>query len=54
MELWPRFGIQRHYNTVEAADIATVVIHALTAPAHARLDTIEVQPVAPLETPDLP
>ena len=54
MELWPRFGIQRHYNTVEAADIARVVVHALTAPAHTRLDTIEVQPVAPLETPDLP
>jgi NADP-dependent 3-hydroxy acid dehydrogenase YdfG len=50
--LWPRFGIQRHFNTVEPADIADVVVHALTAPAHARLDTIEVQPVAPVESRD--
>ena len=48
--IWPRFGIQRHFNTVEAADIASVVVHALTAPAHARIDTIEVQPVAPIES----
>lgn len=47
VELWPRFGIQRHFNTMEPADIATVVVHALTAPPHARLDTVEVQPVAP-------
>jgi NADP-dependent 3-hydroxy acid dehydrogenase YdfG len=49
--LWPRFGIQRHFNAVEPADIADVVVHALTAPAHARLDTVEVQPVAPIEPP---
>ena len=49
VDLWPRFGIQRHFNTVEPADIADVVVHALTAPAHARLDTVEVQPVAPIE-----
>ena len=49
--LWPRFGIQRHFNTVEPADIASVVVHALTAPTHARIDTIEVQPVAPISDP---
>lgn len=49
--IWPRFGIQRHFNTLEPADIANVVVHALTAPAHARLDTIEVQPVPPLVAP---
>jgi len=54
LDIWPRFGIQRHFNTVEPADIASVVVHALTAPAHARHDTIEVQPVAPLCAPDLP
>jgi len=54
LDIWPRFGIQRHFNTVEPADIASVVVHALTAPAHARHDTIEVQPVAPLRAPDLP
>ncbi len=47
--LWPRFGIQRHFNTMEPEDVATVVVHALTAPAHARMDTIEVQPVAPVD-----
>lgn len=47
IDLWPRFGIQRHFNTMEPADIANVVVHALTAPAHARVDTIEMQPVAP-------
>ncbi|MBK5288589.1 MAG: SDR family NAD(P)-dependent oxidoreductase [Acidimicrobiia bacterium] len=47
LDLWPRFGIQRHFNTMQPADIANVVIHALTAPAHARVDTIEIQPVAP-------
>lgn len=47
VEMWPRFGIQRHFNTMEPADIANVVVHALTAPAHTRLDTIEIQPVAP-------
>jgi NADP-dependent 3-hydroxy acid dehydrogenase YdfG len=52
--IWPRFGIQRHFNTVEATDIADVVVHALTAPAHARHDIIEVQPVAPIRAPDLP
>jgi len=54
LDIWPRFGIQRHFNTVEPADIASVVVHALTAPAHARHDTIELQPVAPLRAPDLP
>jgi NADP-dependent 3-hydroxy acid dehydrogenase YdfG len=52
LDLWPRFGIQRHFNTVEPVDIANAVVHAVTAPAHARLDTIEVQPVAPVESRD--
>jgi len=47
--LWPRFGIQRHFNTVEPADIAAAVVHAVTAPRHARIDSVEVQPVAPVE-----
>jgi NADP-dependent 3-hydroxy acid dehydrogenase YdfG len=49
---WPRFGIQRHFNTVEPADVAAAVVHALTAPRHARIDTVEIQPVAPLESRD--
>jgi NADP-dependent 3-hydroxy acid dehydrogenase YdfG len=51
LDIWPRFGIQRHFNTVDPVDIANVVVHALTAPAHARHDTIEVQPVAPVAEP---
>jgi NADP-dependent 3-hydroxy acid dehydrogenase YdfG len=51
VDLWPRFGIQRHFNTMEPSDIARVVVHALTAPPHTRVDTIEVQPVAPPSDP---
>ena len=47
--LWPRFGLQRHFNTMAPEDVANVVVHALTAPPHARLDTIEIQPVAPVD-----
>ena len=54
VELWPRFGIQRHFNTMAPEDIAGVVVHALTAPAHARIDTIEVQPLAPVAPPPNP
>jgi NADP-dependent 3-hydroxy acid dehydrogenase YdfG len=49
--IWPRFGLQRHFNTVEPTDVANVVVHALTAPAHTRIDTIEIQPVAPRVRP---
>ncbi len=49
--IWPRFGIQRHFNTMEPVDIANAVIHALTAPPHARVDVIEMQPTAP-RTPE--
>ena len=50
VELWPRFGIQRHFNTLNPHDIATAVVHALTAPDHARIAVIELQPVAPTST----
>lgn len=47
VDLWPRFGIQRHFNTMNPEDIAAAVVHALCAPPHSRVDTIEMQPVAP-------
>ena len=47
LDLWPRFGIQRHFNTMNPEDIAAAVVHALGAPPHSRVDTIEMQPVAP-------
>ncbi len=51
VDLWPRFGIQRHFNTMVPEDVAAAVVHALTAPLHSRVDTIEIQPVAPAPPP---
>lgn len=48
VERWPHFGLQRHFNTMEPADVARVVVHALTAPSDTRIPTVEVQPLAPL------
>jgi NADP-dependent 3-hydroxy acid dehydrogenase YdfG len=47
MDLWPRFGIQRHFNTMEPADVARAVVFALTQPPGMHVDSIEVQPEAP-------
>ena len=41
---------RRYERRVLAA--ADAVVHAVTTPAHARVDTIEVQPVAPVESRD--
>lgn len=49
MAYWPRFGVQRHFNTMEPADVARAVAFALTQPEGMHVDTIEVQPQAPLE-----
>ncbi len=48
---WPRFGIQRHYETMKPEDVAAAIVHALTRPAHMRIEVIEVQPVAPNSDP---
>jgi NADP-dependent 3-hydroxy acid dehydrogenase YdfG len=48
MEAWPRYGIQRHMNTLDPADVARAVVHAVTAPAGVNVDLIEVQPEPPL------
>jgi NADP-dependent 3-hydroxy acid dehydrogenase YdfG len=48
METWPRFGIQRHMNTLDPGDVARAVVYAVTAPAGVNLDLIEVQPEPPL------
>lgn len=44
---WPRFGLQRHFATMDPGDVAAAVVHALTRPAHMQVEVIEVQPVAP-------
>jgi len=43
MNMWPRFGIQRHFETMAPADVAAAVVFALDAPMH--VDVLEVQPV---------
>ena len=50
MSMWPRFGIQRHFETMAPADVAAAVVFALDAPMH--VDVIEVQPEPPLATAD--
>jgi NADP-dependent 3-hydroxy acid dehydrogenase YdfG len=45
---WPRFGLQRHAGVLEPEAIARAVVTAVTAPPGVLLDTIEVQPEAPL------
>jgi NADP-dependent 3-hydroxy acid dehydrogenase YdfG len=49
MDAWPRFGIQRHMNTLDPADVARAVVYAVTAPPGVNLDLIEVQPEPPLD-----
>jgi NAD(P)-dependent dehydrogenase (short-subunit alcohol dehydrogenase family) len=44
---WQRFGIQRHFNTMQPEDVARAVVAVVTAPAHMWVPLIEVQPVAP-------
>jgi NAD(P)-dependent dehydrogenase (short-subunit alcohol dehydrogenase family) len=46
MSMWPRFGIQRHFETMTPADVAAAVVFALDAPMH--VDVVEVQPEPPL------
>ena len=46
MSIWPRFGIQRHFNTMAPRRRRAAVVFALAAPMH--VDVIEVQPEAPL------
>ncbi len=44
---WQRFGIQRHFNTMQADDVATAVVSVVTAPAHMWTRLVEVQPLPP-------
>jgi NADP-dependent 3-hydroxy acid dehydrogenase YdfG len=48
MTYWPRFGLSRHGGLLEADAIASAVVHAVTAPPGVHIDTIEVQPQAPV------
>jgi NAD(P)-dependent dehydrogenase (short-subunit alcohol dehydrogenase family) len=41
---WQRFGIQRHFNTMQPEDVARAVVDVVTAPAHMWMRVVEVQP----------
>jgi NADP-dependent 3-hydroxy acid dehydrogenase YdfG len=48
MAYWPRFGLQRHAGVLEPDAIAQAVVTAVTAPPGVLIDSIEVQPEAPM------
>ncbi len=49
MSYWPKYGIQRHFNTLHPDDVARAVVYAVTSPPGVHVDLIEVQPEAPTE-----
>jgi NADP-dependent 3-hydroxy acid dehydrogenase YdfG len=49
MATWPRFGIQRHFEALDPADVARAVVYAVTSPPGVHVDLLEVQPEAPKE-----
>ena len=49
MPRWQRFGIQRHFNTMQPEDVARAVVTVVTAPPHMWIPIVEVQPVPPLD-----
>jgi NAD(P)-dependent dehydrogenase (short-subunit alcohol dehydrogenase family) len=48
---WQRFGIQRHFNTMQPADVARAVATTVTAPPHMWIRVVEVQPQPPSPSP---
>jgi NADP-dependent 3-hydroxy acid dehydrogenase YdfG len=50
MPRWQRFGIQRHFNTLQPEDVARAVVTVVTAPEHMWVPIVEVQPNPPLDT----
>jgi NAD(P)-dependent dehydrogenase (short-subunit alcohol dehydrogenase family) len=44
---WQRFGIQRHFNTMQPDDIARAVVTTVTAPPHMWVPVVELQPQPP-------
>lgn len=49
MSYWPKFGLQRHAGVLEASAVARAILVAVNAPEGVHLDTIEVQPEAPVD-----
>lgn len=48
MPRWQRFGIQRHFNTMQPEDVARAVVTVVTAPPHMWMPIVEIQPNPPL------
>jgi NADP-dependent 3-hydroxy acid dehydrogenase YdfG len=53
MPRWKRFGIQRHFHTMQPEDVARAVVQVVTAPPHMWVPVVEVQPNPPAEPPAL-
>jgi NAD(P)-dependent dehydrogenase (short-subunit alcohol dehydrogenase family) len=49
MPRWQRFGIQRHFNTMEPEDVARAVVTVVTAPPHMWVPMVQIQPNPPVE-----
>jgi len=49
LSYWPRYGLQRHNGMLAAEDVARAVVTAVTAPPGVVVDTLEVQPEAPVD-----
>jgi NAD(P)-dependent dehydrogenase (short-subunit alcohol dehydrogenase family) len=52
MPRWQRFGIQRHFHTMQPEDIGRAVMTVVTAPSHMWVPVVEVQPNPPVEVDD--
>ena len=48
MPRWHRFGVQRHFETLDPADVADAVVRIVTAPPHAWVPILELQPNPPV------
>jgi hypothetical protein len=46
---WQRFGIQRHFHTLQPDDVARAVVQVVTAPPHMWVPVVEVQPKPPID-----
>ena len=49
MPRWQRFGIQRHFETLQPDDVGRAVLSVVTAPPHMWVPVVEVQPNPPAE-----
>lgn len=50
MPQWDRFGVQRHFETLDPADVGAAVVYLVTAPAHSWVPILELQPNPPVES----